>query len=104
MTNMALPRTNGSTPHAPYPWMRQTVQQFFGEFNWENNSPEIQKLKQTAVNSDQPLSLSLKVGEFFAAISWEGSSIAALPQPEVSMPSPNSPIDAFTLDDFSDLF
>lgn len=104
MTNMVLPQTNGSTLHPPSVWMRQTVQQFFGEFNWENNPPEVQKLLQFTLSSDQPLSLTLKVGQFFAAIQWEGNSIAAMPQPESSAPSTSSPIDAFTLDDFSDLF
>lgn len=104
MTNMVLPRKNGSTPHHPNVWMRQTVQQFFGGFNWENNPPEIQKLVQTAFNTDRPLSLTLKVSQFFAAINWEGSSIAALPQSDEPTSPPTSPADAFTLDDFSDLF
>lgn len=104
MTNMVLPRTNGSKPHTSDAWMRQTVQQFFGEINWENNSPEIQKLMQSTINSDQPLSLTLQVGQFFAAMNWEGSSIAAMPHPEAPASSPVTPADAFTLDDFSDLF
>lgn len=104
MTNLVLPRTNGSTPHTHADWMRQTVQQFFGGFNWENNSPEVQKLVQTSLHSDRPLSLTLKVGQFFTAINWEGSSIAAMPQPDTSTAPAKSPVDAFTLDDFSDLF
>jgi len=104
MTNVVLSHKNGSTPHHSVGWMRQTVQQFFGEFNWENNPPEIQKLVQTAFNTDRPLSLTLKVSQFFAAINWEGSSIAALPPSDEQSSTAIPPVDAFTLDDFSDLF
>jgi hypothetical protein len=105
MNNLVLPRTNGSAPHSHPVQMRQTVQQFFGGFNWENNPPEIQKLMQQSPNSnDRPISLTLKVSQFLATINWEGSSIAALPQLTDSSPSLNAPPETFTLDDFSDLF
>lgn len=103
MTNMVLPRKNGSTPHTAESWLRQTVQQFFAGINWENNPPEIQTLKQTTLDTARPLSLTLKVGQFFATVNWEGSSIAALPQQDESTSS-SPPADAFTLDEFSDLF
>lgn len=105
MTSMVLPKTNGSVPHTNSSWLQQTVQQCFGRFNWEDSPPEIQELKQTAFQGgDQPLSLSLKVSQFFNAINWEGSTIAAIPKPEEAPSNGSSPVDAFTLEDFSDLF
>lgn len=103
MTSMTLPYTNGSTPHADDAWMRQTVQRFFGGFNWEDNPPEIQELRQTVSNGHQTLSLTLKVSQFFKAINWEGGAIAAMPQFEAP-PTSDPAADAFTLEDFSDLF
>lgn len=83
--------------------MRQTVRQFFGNFNWNDNPPEVQELRQTVSNGQLPLSLTLTVKQFFTAIDWDGNQIASLPAPEQPAVSVN-PVDAFTLDDFSDLF
>jgi hypothetical protein len=82
-------------------WMRQTVRQFFGDFNWNDNSPEVEKLRQSTLNGQQPLSLTLSVQQFFGAIDWEGGSIAP---PIANEQPPVNPADAFTLEDFSDLF
>jgi hypothetical protein len=82
-------------------WMRQTVRQFFGDFNWNDNSPEVEELRHSTSNGQQSLSLTLSVQQFFGAIDWEGGSIASPVADE--QPSVN-PADAFTLEDFSDLF
>lgn len=105
MTGMVLTHTNGSTAHAPIPWMRHSVQQFFSKFNWEDNPPEVQELREVASqNGKQSLSLTLKVNQFFSAIPWDGTAIAAVPQPEPQAPEPIAGNSAFTLEDFSDLF
>jgi hypothetical protein len=102
MTSMVLPHTNGSKSSDPdRPWMQQSVRQFFSNFNWNDNPPEVQKLRQTSSSGQQSLSLSLTVKQFFTAIDWDGNAIAALPH-EPS--TPQNPVDAFTLEDFSDLF
>jgi hypothetical protein len=97
---------NGSKPHPPQTWKRQTVQQFFGSFNWDDHSLTVQELKLTATgqqSNDRPLSLALKVQDFFAAVNWDGTAIAALPILEkLAIDDPMA--DSFTLDSFSDLF
>lgn len=104
MTGMVLSHTNGSSAHSESLWLRQNVHQFFGGFNWEDHSPDIQELRQTTSNGNQPLSLVLTVNQFFSAINWEGGAIAATPQADQSLQSSNTTLDAFTLEDFSDLF
>lgn len=106
MSSMVLMPTNGSSSHAKS-WMQQSVQQFFSGFNWEDHPPEIQNLRATAgQRGDEPLSLILTVSQFFGAVNWEGGAIAALPSHSIEQAASASPtgIDAFTLDDFSDLF
>lgn len=104
MTSMLVSHSNGSTAPNQTHWLRQSVQQFFSKFNWEDNPPEVQELRQVASQAgQQTLSLTLSVTQFFNAVNWEGSSIAAMPHPEAS-PSPGAVNDAFTLEDFSDLF
>ena len=96
---------NGSKPRPLASWKRQTVQQFFGAFNWDDHSLKVQALKLTPASgqsSNQPLSLTLKVQEFFAAVNWEGSAIAAFPTLEKV--TSESAADDLTLDNFSDLF
>jgi hypothetical protein len=108
----ALAQTNGSKAHVETsPWLQQSVRQFFGGINWEDQPPEIQELR-TAVRSGhaEPLSLKLTVNQFFGAINWEGDAIAAPPEPEFTFLEDSSEIklsdddDGFTLDDFSGLF
>jgi hypothetical protein len=109
----ALAQTNGSKAHAETsPWLQQSVRQFFGGINWEDQPPEIQELR-TAVQAGnaEPLSLKLTVNQFFGAINWEGvDAIAAPPEPEftsmedISAIKLNDDDDGFTLDDFSGLF
>ena len=97
---------NGSKPRPLASWKRQTVQQFFGAFNWDDHSLKVQALKLTPASgqsSNQPLSLTLKVQEFFAAVNWEGSAIAAFPTLEKAAIE-TSTADDLTLDSFSGLF
>lgn len=104
MTSMVISHTNGFTAPDQTHWLRQSVQQFFSNFNWEDNPPEIQELRQVSTQTgQQTLSLTLSVTQFFNAVNWEGSSIAAMPHPE-TLPSPSATNAAFTLEDFSDLF
>ncbi len=108
MTTMVLAHTNGNGHGAATPdgtaWLRQSVQQRFSQFNWDDTPPEIQELRQTTTQPGQQiLSLTLTVNQFFNAINWQGSSIAAPPQSDAPAQS-NAMNDAFTLEDFSDLF
>ena len=87
MTAQPLPTQNGaaagqdrSLPSGP--WLRESVQQFFGDFNWENNPPEVQQVKLASLQaSAAPLSLMLTVSQFFAAFNWDGAAIAAAASP-----------------------
>ncbi|HEY9641873.1 MAG TPA: hypothetical protein V6C57_15405 [Coleofasciculaceae cyanobacterium] len=105
---MALNSTNGShngsKPPLPH-WKQQSVQTFFSTFNWDDHSPKVQELKLTAFQqpSDQPLSLTLKVSEFFGTVNWDGNAIANPLNFLEEFPT-ESASDAFTLEDFSDLF
>lgn len=114
MTTMTLPQRNGSHPvipdRAPAPaWLRQSVQQVFSSMNWDDHPPEIHELKTAASETiaqggqAEPLSLTMKVNQFFATFNWDGAAIA-LPTPPANSVEQTSPGDAFTLDDFSDLF
>jgi hypothetical protein len=108
MTSSTLPCMNGSPLHSKRGWMRQSVQRFFSDFNWENSSPEVQAWMQTTATGQQPLSLTLKVQQFFEAVNWDGSTIGSVGQIQVSqsapVPIPPAPLETFTLDDFSDFF
>jgi hypothetical protein len=102
--NMALQSTNGSQPPA-LPWKQQSVHTFFSTFNWDDHSLKVQELKLTSSqqSSDQSLSLTLKVSEFFGAVNWDGNAIASMPN-FLEEFSTEATSDAFTLEDFSDLF
>jgi hypothetical protein len=120
--NPLLTPTNGSKPHVEKSaWLQQTVQQFFNGFNWEDQPPEIQKLRAAfQANDTEPLSLRLTVSQFFGSINWEGNQArcfadtARVATPidseltfiedlsAIDVPNPDD--DGFTLDDFSDLF
>ena len=48
------------------PWLQASVRTFFGNFNWEDNPPEVQQVKLTTLQaSTAPLNLSLSVSQFF---------------------------------------
>ena len=112
MSTTTLPSTNGSTPHVSNPhvsnteWLQLTTQQFFSRFNWDDNPPEVQQLRQaTATGSTDPLSMTLTVSQFFGAINWDGAAIAQIPSTSPTLPDTHLSSDKlFTLDDFSDLF
>ena len=96
---------NSLKPDLSVSWQRQTVQQFFGSCNWDDHSLKLQALKLTATQpqgSDQPLSLTLKVQDFFAAVNWDGTAIAAFSKPEKVAIEDSA--DDLTLDGFADLF
>jgi hypothetical protein len=94
--------TNGHTHHSN--WGTLTVQQFFRAVNWEDNPPEVQEMKMTASEEEgAALSLVLTVGQFFSAVNWDGSAIAAAPLTPTPA-EPPTPVNNFTLEDFSDLF
>ncbi|WNZ22811.1 hypothetical protein HJG54_08050 [Leptolyngbya sp. NK1-12] len=104
MNQAALLQTNGAAAHSPQAWLKQTVQQFFGSINWEDQPPEIQHLRLVNAQTDpQPLSLFLTVDQFFSAFNWAGDGTRPTPQPLIE-PMPNSESNGFTLEDFSDLF
>ncbi|KGF72045.1 hypothetical protein DO97_13585 [Neosynechococcus sphagnicola sy1] len=58
---------NGNTaPGVTQPWLQQSVRQFLIQVNWEDHPPAVQELKVTALQgSSEPLSLLLKVADFF---------------------------------------
>jgi hypothetical protein len=87
-------------------WKRQSVQQFFTAFNWDDHPPEVQELKITAAQQGihQYLSLALKVKDFFSAFNWDDSTIAVAPKSPEVLPGKGQAEDGFTLDNFSDLF
>lgn len=106
--NLATLTRNGSSPHGSAPigstknWLQSSVQEFFSRINWEDAPLEVQELKLHALQgSDTPLSLTLSVSQFFAAIPWEGTPIAPQTGNQVESESTEN---AFTLDDFSNLF
>jgi len=116
-STLVLDSANGHQPRSPEimlesssappsSWKRQSVQQFFTAFNWDDHPPEVQELKITAAQQGgyHPLSLALKVKDFFGAFNWDDSAIAATPKPPEVLPSNSNADDAFTLDNFSDLF
>jgi hypothetical protein len=96
--NQDLAPTNGATARSG--WLQQSVQQFFNTVNWDNQPPEIQLWLNAAPEAAQTSSLFLTVGQFFGALNWEGSHVAAPLKPIESAEVKNE----FTLDDFSDLF
>lgn len=89
-------------------WLQMSVQKFFTAINWEDQPPEVQEIKQNAVEAaaqgyDAPLSLMLSVSQFFAAFPWDGNSVAMTPLSFAPAPAA-SESDGLTLDDFSGLF
>jgi hypothetical protein len=106
MSRQTLMQTNGSVASIE-PWLRLSVQQFFSEFNWDNLPPVALRLAGPdgqMSDSDQSLSMMLKVNQFFGAIAWDGARVIAAP-PAIHAPSPPATeADRFTLEDFSDLF
>ncbi len=106
MKTQSIPATNGSASEVR-PWLQASVQNFFSGFNWDNLPPTLshrQDLETQVPDPDQPLSMMLKVGQFFGAIAWDGLRIiAAPPTASVSLPAAQE-ANRFTLDDFSDLF
>ncbi len=87
-------------------WLQLSTQQFFSRFNWDDNPPEVQQLRQnTVAGSTAPLSMTLSVSQFFGAINWEGEAIAQAHHAVQASPDAGlSGADSFTLDTFSDLF
>ncbi len=108
MNAPTLASMNGSAPFSQS-WLQQSVQEFFSGINWENTPQIVYELSQELTASglqgtEVSLSLALTVSQFFAAIPWDGATIAALPTPAVvEAPSPDD-VNSLTLDGFSDLF
>jgi hypothetical protein len=97
-----------AAPEDTQTWLHSSVQSFFTTCNWENkpiaaiSTSAIEQLEQAAaIESITELSFDLRVRQFFAAVNWEGTTIA--PSPMIEEPTPE-PGDGFTLTDFSDLF
>jgi hypothetical protein len=114
---------NGSKPQVQTTdWLKQTVQQFFSSFNWDDRPPEVQEMRAAFQADDsEPLSLKLTVSQFFGAINWEGTrcftDTARVAPPvdtelnadltfmeDMSAIDGSPDDDGFTLDDFSGLF
>ncbi|GAB4147510.1 MAG: hypothetical protein Fur0046_25780 [Cyanobacteria bacterium J069] len=115
MIDTALMQRNGfSKPQAspaapPQAWLHQTTHSFFGSINWDDNPPEVEQVRRDASTSDGPLSLMLTVRQFFTSVNWEGTSSGKAIAPDLGLslsadPPQPPPANAFTLDEFSDLF
>ncbi len=107
MMTLTLPQTNGSkVSKVNSTWLQSSVQAFFSGINWEDNPPEVQQIKQNAAQSvgtnATPVSFTMSVSQFFAAINWDNATIAAPVQQTQSPGQPKS--NSITLDDFSSLF
>lgn len=101
MSTAMLSHTNSFKPPVSQDWLQLSVQTFFAGFNWNDDSPTVQAIKQTAAQSNgEPLSLTLTVSQFFAAIPWDSVSTMSVK----SDLSTSKPDDQFTLEDFSGLF
>jgi hypothetical protein len=86
-------------------WLQLSTQQFFNRFNWDDNPPEVQQLRQnTVAGSTAPLSMTLTVSQFFGAINWQGEAIAQSHHRVQASLDDLSGANSFTLDTFSDLF
>lgn len=87
-------------------WLQASVKEFFTAFNWDDQPLEVQEIKlQALTNGDEPLSLTLTVGQFFGAFPWDGTEMAApLSTADPLMRETPLAQDSLTLDDFSDLF
>jgi hypothetical protein len=86
-------------------WLTASVQEFFQGINWDNQSQQIQDIKQAVrQGSVASLDLSLPVSQFLGAIPWEGGAIA--PPSAIADISfdDRSPASNLTLEDFSSLF
>lgn len=114
MNPIALMERNGfGKPEAgaaakPASWLQQTTHSFFSSINWDDNPPEVEQVRRDATSSDGPLSLMLTVRQFFTSVNWDGTASSRAIAPEVNLPlsaePPQPAANAFTLDDFSDLF
>jgi hypothetical protein len=113
MNPTALMERNGfgkptSAESRPTSWLQQTTHSFFSSINWDDNPPEVEQVRLDATSSDGPLSLMLTVRQFFTSVNWDGTSSGRAIAPEPSMPlsaePPQPAANAFTLDEFSDLF
>lgn len=112
MNSMTLSYSNGHAPasnaasgsDASQHWLEKSTRHFFSEINWDNQSQEVQQLRQAWVQDNaEPLSLTLSVHQFFAAIPWDGVAVFQLEPPsEPLFAAPES--NSLTLEDFSDLF
>ena len=103
MSALTLPQTNGARAlPAIEPWQRDSVKTFFTSVNWEDQSPAVQESNLSlSQNSNAPLNLKMSVCQFFAAVNWDGITIAA---PTPVQPAPQPDADDLTLDGFSGLF
>lgn len=82
-------------------WLEKSVQDFFGHYNWLGKPLE-------TPNGSAPrqlLTLTMPVGDFFRAISWEGIPAVGVlpPPPPLPVISVYEPAEV-TIDDLFDLF
>ena len=75
MTATAEPQTATAAPAPTEAWKQQSVGDFFARFNWENL--ELPVLEAKTPGEAVVLDYSLSVGQFFAAIPWEGGAMLA---------------------------
>ncbi|KAM3098961.1 hypothetical protein ACKFKF_16060 [Phormidesmis sp. 146-12] len=95
----------GSFPAQGQNWLDSSVQEFFKTCNWDDHSIAVQDIQfASLLDENISLELTLSVGQFFAAVNWEGASFNKAPLPIVEAPIASDSDGTFTLTDFSDLF
>ena len=86
-------------------WLKQSVQDFFTNFNWLGSPVTVHAPIENGHAPQPRLNLTLTVAEFFQAVNWDG-----IPQVGVIPPTNNSPISSetsdldVTIDDLMGLF
>jgi hypothetical protein len=110
MSSATLLEQNGSKSHPQMDsWLQISTRTFFSSFNWDDNPPEVQEIKQQVADQtlDEEQTQNLTVGQFFAAVNWDDEAAAAAPATSDSLLAElldESEDSKFTLEDFSDLF
>jgi len=109
MSSATLLEKNGSTPHPQMDsWLQISTRTFFSSFNWDDNPPEVQEIKQQVVDQtlDEDQIQNLTVSQFFGSVNWDDEAVAAPPSTSDNFLAEllDEPDNKFTLEDFSDLF
>jgi hypothetical protein len=83
---MSSPKT--TSPLSAQTWLQDSVQKYFSQINWQGQESAVEVRVEARVeplvkppvepppeSAAEPLSLDLKVGEFFARLDWQGQKL-----------------------------